>query len=578
MVKYYGRARQRIGSVNTNQIGLNMSGCPSKVGRQGYLSRYIARRSQCNLKFCGPVFYHGVPWKWNSGRCVAKAPRGQSFNSGVGHKTTPRFACGNTCSETLDVNIALTKINDYFIKLFGNTGSVVLVGKFETLQNDGVHSSVPTFLEIKHYYPGTEFYKNAPINIKTAIDFVNNLNLSFRINTNKKVEHVIGFLDFTSQNELINLGYGIKLRYNPDSFVIAFGKNNNDISNKSECVADGCSFPKWLDMPSDASGCFATFPSKPLIGTKPISPYLINPLLLDGPSGEKICEQYKTQFNTIPYLLECTQYNIVLARKQQWCVNNLLGFNSGNCWSDCYSIPISCYGYALNMISQKARTYPGTLQNPNWAGPLTASNIHSKLSEDGNQGPLLDPSGTVTPSGEHIAICDPSLNDTYVFALFINSTTNDLYHFVRKDATLEYFSDASGVVGPSLGTFNIWSSKNGRDSPTIVDSDGKIIYSYTDPSNCPLSLPSLLQTKMAEWISKYPDSTVTGWVNIKDAKFVLKGETLVWNSFWKYSPDTIYQGDGNGNYINGTGPPVSPYSSCGKPPPTPLPETSELIL
>ena len=70
MVKYYGRARQRIGSVNTNQIGLKMSGCPSKVGRQGYLSRYIGRRAQCNQKYCGPVYYHGVLWKWNSGRCV----------------------------------------------------------------------------------------------------------------------------------------------------------------------------------------------------------------------------------------------------------------------------------------------------------------------------------------------------------------------------------------------------------------------------------------------------------------------------------------------------------------------------
>ena len=73
-------------------------------------------------------------------------------------------------------------------------------------------------------------------------------------------------------------------------------------------------------------------------------------------------------------------FDALVPRQQQWCVNNLLGFNSGTCWSDCYSIPIPCYGYALNMISQKAWTYPGTLQNPNWTGPLTASNIHSKLS------------------------------------------------------------------------------------------------------------------------------------------------------------------------------------------------------
>ena len=38
MVKYYGRAKQITGTVNTNQIGLNMSGCPSKIGHQGYIS------------------------------------------------------------------------------------------------------------------------------------------------------------------------------------------------------------------------------------------------------------------------------------------------------------------------------------------------------------------------------------------------------------------------------------------------------------------------------------------------------------------------------------------------------------
>ena len=53
MVKYYGRARQRTGSVNTNQPGLKMSGCPSKVGRKGYINRYIAQRVKCNLQVVG---------------------------------------------------------------------------------------------------------------------------------------------------------------------------------------------------------------------------------------------------------------------------------------------------------------------------------------------------------------------------------------------------------------------------------------------------------------------------------------------------------------------------------------------
>ena len=43
MVKYYGRAKQRTGTVNSNQIGLNMSGCPSKIGHQGYISNYISK-------------------------------------------------------------------------------------------------------------------------------------------------------------------------------------------------------------------------------------------------------------------------------------------------------------------------------------------------------------------------------------------------------------------------------------------------------------------------------------------------------------------------------------------------------
>ena len=114
MVKYYGRARQRIGSVNTNQIGLKMSGCPSKVGRKGTIDRYISRRSQCNQKYCGPVYYHGVIWNWNGGQCVAKAPRGQSFNSGVGTKVgNPRFACNKTCSTNLDPLTAVKILQGY---------------------------------------------------------------------------------------------------------------------------------------------------------------------------------------------------------------------------------------------------------------------------------------------------------------------------------------------------------------------------------------------------------------------------------------------------------------------------------
>ena len=98
MVKYYGRAKTRVGAVNTNQLGLKMSGCPSKIGKQGALVKYQSRRVQCNQKFCGPVYYQGQMWSWNSERCVPRAPRTQAFNSGVGHINAPRFACSTSCS------------------------------------------------------------------------------------------------------------------------------------------------------------------------------------------------------------------------------------------------------------------------------------------------------------------------------------------------------------------------------------------------------------------------------------------------------------------------------------------------
>ena len=221
MVKYYGRARQRIGSVNTNQIGLKMSGCPSKVGRQGYLSRYIGRRAQCNQKYCGPVYYHGVIWKWNSGRCVAKAPRVQSFNSGVGHKTTPRFACGDTCSTDLNPNTALTILKKYFNN---GTESVVLVGKDETIANDlAGHANLSNLTAIKKYYPGTAAYANLPQRIRSAVDVMNNLEVSGPITPGgKNVMHVVGVASFADQKALLEANFGAQLKFGPGNGVLVF--------------------------------------------------------------------------------------------------------------------------------------------------------------------------------------------------------------------------------------------------------------------------------------------------------------------------------------------------------------------
>jgi len=235
MVKYYGRARQRIGSVNTNQIGLKMSGCPSKVGRKGTIDRYISRRSQCNQKYCGPVYYHGVIWNFNQGACVAKAPRGQSFNSGVGTKVgNPRFACNKTCSTNLDPLTAVKILQGYFRSLGLD---LILVGKKETLNTDGVDHP-DKFEPIQHFYPGTQEYAALPVIIRNAVDVINGLELEGPLKLGgKPVVHVVGAGTKISLNELYVLGYGHKkVKFGPDVFVRMFQKDKESlITEWSQC-------------------------------------------------------------------------------------------------------------------------------------------------------------------------------------------------------------------------------------------------------------------------------------------------------------------------------------------------------
>jgi hypothetical protein len=89
MVRYTGRARTRTGSVNTNQLGLKMSGCPSTVGKKGRIARYMARRVDCMMGFCRPVRYHDVIWPRTRMRnqppfCKRGATRCQAAAGGVG--------------------------------------------------------------------------------------------------------------------------------------------------------------------------------------------------------------------------------------------------------------------------------------------------------------------------------------------------------------------------------------------------------------------------------------------------------------------------------------------------------------
>ena len=79
----------RTGSVNTNQLGLKMSGCPSTVGKQGRIARYMGRRVDCMMGLCKPIRYHEVKWPRTRMRnqppfCRAHATKCLAAAGGVG--------------------------------------------------------------------------------------------------------------------------------------------------------------------------------------------------------------------------------------------------------------------------------------------------------------------------------------------------------------------------------------------------------------------------------------------------------------------------------------------------------------
>ena len=92
MVKYTGRQRTRIGTVNTNQ-GRNMSGTSPNVGTS--FRTLTANRSGGNYQTCGPVLYHGNVIKTNTSEnslCLPPAPVGRTLAGGVGVANVPRLS------------------------------------------------------------------------------------------------------------------------------------------------------------------------------------------------------------------------------------------------------------------------------------------------------------------------------------------------------------------------------------------------------------------------------------------------------------------------------------------------------
>jgi len=78
MVKYYGRAKMRTGSVNTIQLGLKMGGLAPTVGYKGTLLRTIKRRVGDNPAFsaCGASTRYKDDFKAANAAVKGAAPKG----------------------------------------------------------------------------------------------------------------------------------------------------------------------------------------------------------------------------------------------------------------------------------------------------------------------------------------------------------------------------------------------------------------------------------------------------------------------------------------------------------------------
>ena len=94
MVRYTGRAKTQTG-MNTNQVGLKMSGCPSRVGRKGTIIRKFNQRVNCMEGLCGGAKLNGKMWRTTYRNkepfCKKRSTKCAQAAGGVGRINAPYF-------------------------------------------------------------------------------------------------------------------------------------------------------------------------------------------------------------------------------------------------------------------------------------------------------------------------------------------------------------------------------------------------------------------------------------------------------------------------------------------------------
>ena len=112
---------------------------------------------------------------------------------------------------------AVRTLQAYLKAKYNGKGSLILVGKKETLTSDNVDNP-QLFEPIKHFYPGTQEYKELPVKEQQAAEVLNALQIRGPLQKGgPSFLHVAGFATLEAQIALRAAGYGKN--------IIKFGPN-----------------------------------------------------------------------------------------------------------------------------------------------------------------------------------------------------------------------------------------------------------------------------------------------------------------------------------------------------------------
>ena len=117
---------------------------------------------------------------------------------------------------------AVQILQEYLKAKYGDSGSLILVGRHETLKSDGVICNYCD--KIQHYDPTHQEYYTLPPRVRAAADVLNALQIRLPLKPGgEPVLHIAGYESFVGQRKLIENGYGKPLQFGPGVFIMTYG-------------------------------------------------------------------------------------------------------------------------------------------------------------------------------------------------------------------------------------------------------------------------------------------------------------------------------------------------------------------